>query len=122
MNKRIASTVAASLMILGGGVLAAPSASAYPAGEDPSVGIVGSNTFTPRHKVVLRAFHFRPGCTLEMSVKDTSIEDTDTVLPNGTRTFSFRAPSKAGSYTVTVHQKKGHGCGSPSASTRIRVR
>ena len=45
--RKIVATVAAGLMIAGGAVLSAPAATAYPAGADPTVRIIGSAGLNP---------------------------------------------------------------------------
>ena len=118
--KKLVSTIAACLMIAGAGLVAAPAASAYPAGSDPSVGIIGKNRKPPQTLTGVRAFNFQPGCSATMTAGD--ITRTRTVRPNGQVVFNFRSPKKTGTVNVVVTQPASGSCLALQASNQITVR
>ena len=122
MNKRIVSSVAAGLMVMGGGLVAVPSASAYPAGADPKVGIAGRYCMAPGTATAARSFNFQPGCRVVMTVVGTSISRTRLVQASGQSLAAFRAPARKGQYTVRVRQVADGACMALLATNRITVR
>jgi hypothetical protein len=124
--RRIVAVVAAGIMVAGTAALAAPAASAYPAGSDPKIAIVGPDTVLVGSRVAVKASNFTPGCTAQLTVsspQQATIKSVPaTVGPDGSVEFTFRVPPRKYLF-VTVQQTKVLGtCAGFHPSTAIQSR
>jgi hypothetical protein len=125
--RRIVAVVAAGIMVAGTAALAAPAASAYPAGSDPKVGVAGGAAFSPGGRLAVSGFNFTPGCSVALAIASAagnmSVNVTGTVGPKGYVLLVSSAPKKTGVYSISIQQTKVLGtCAGFHPSTGIRVR
>jgi hypothetical protein len=124
--KKLVAAAASGLMIAGGVLISAPAASAYPAGYDPAVRIIGTAGLQPGDSSMARAFYFMPVCMATMTItrsgsNDSIVERTRVIGEDGSAAYPFRAPKRPGLYVVKIKQVKTTDCAGFSDTAKFRV-